>query len=922
MADSNPDHLRRWEAMIANILTMRQEIFRQFSDPRRNIEDECGYPRSDPGSINPEFYRQLYERESIATRVVEVLPKESWQVTPSVYESEESDEVTPFEEAWDALGESLHGEQSYYQDEQGSPIWEHLKRADILSGIGHFGVILLGIDDQKPYSEPAEGVGPKTPTGNAYPSKPSAANNQVPVYGRDAATGNPIVVNYKKAEDSQPAGSDAQYMGVELGRTQGSATKPSGKARRLLFLRCFDESLVQIVQYEADPRNPRFGQPVMYRITLNDPRDQHSGVGLTMVTVQVHWSRVIHLADNLGSSEVSGVPRMRPVLNRLLDLRKLYSGSAEMYWRGAFPGISFETHPQLGGDVLVDKTGLRDDYEQYQNGLQRALFLMGMSAKTLAPQVVDPSAQIEVQLEAICIQLACPVRVFKGSERGELASSQDDASWNDRLRERQGGYISPRIIVPFVDRLIALGVLPAPARTKPTANRRYVRISHVRTHVLNAEGELVKGPLKQRKTVVVETKAGYSIEWPDLDSLSDTDKAGIGLTRTQALAAYVAGNCETVVPPQAYLTGFLGMEDEEATSILEEAAKQHEADLEEQQQLADEHGFEPTPPPGFQAPAPEVPPGTPPGKGGPPKPQPKAAGAGGKPPKPPAVANALEDEEPTENFDPDQPRDEAGKFTSTGGGGKTEDGKGRLGKVMDGLKAAGAKVSHLEHVATAYASDKVEQAVGKLSPRGQTAARASFAVLRAGKAALFATWTATQALAERVAVERGRTEEEARSLRGTLATADLLTFKPASIGLGLTGIGAAVIGAASLLPPATAGYLAYSTAKNPLATYRAAKGLIKDAVAKVIPKQVLRDNMATNASYGQVQALDDALKAHGYSDWYVALLHAAMDETQDVSRAIQVADAAYKQSPVDSSLPQDDDEEVVLGPARHDTEAS
>ena len=38
---------------------------------------------------------------------------------------------------------------------------------------------------------------------------------------------------------------------------------------------------------------------------------------------------------------------------------------------------------------------------------------------------------IEVHLQAICIKIPCPKRVFMGSERGELASAQDDSQWND-----------------------------------------------------------------------------------------------------------------------------------------------------------------------------------------------------------------------------------------------------------------------------------------------------------------------------------------------------------------------------------------------------------------------------------------------------------------------------------------------------------
>jgi hypothetical protein len=385
----SPDSLRRVEEMVGNLLNLRSSLFTQLFDPRRDIDDECGYPRSEAGSgigsISVELYRNLYEREAISTRVVHVLPKESWQVTPYVFESDDPDTNTPFEEAWDDLSRSLFGTggKSWYQDEQGSQIWEHLKRADILSGIGHFGVILLGIDDGLPLDQPVEGVvslDQESPSLNAtssngHPSLGSNVSLPAPWPGLRQTTRSTWGPKGWETEVVNTSGEYSveeqrikdrfntwnEYVHNVIRKPRGTTYDGNGRrtapadvgyhhsstdpTTRLLFLRSFDESQVQVVQYEANVRNPRWGQPIMYRITLNDSRESHSGIGLPNASIRVHWSRVIHLADNLGSSEIFGVPRMRPVLNRLLDLRKLYSGSAEMYWRGAFPGISLETNP-------------------------------------------------------------------------------------------------------------------------------------------------------------------------------------------------------------------------------------------------------------------------------------------------------------------------------------------------------------------------------------------------------------------------------------------------------------------------------------------------------------------------------------------------------------------------------------------------
>ena len=333
------------------------------------------------------------------------------------------------------------------------------------------------------------------------------------------------------------SGTDQQYFGVQFGPSEVAADVPAKQKRRLLFLRCFDESLVQVVRYEWNVRNPRFGLPVMYRITLNDPREQHSGVGLPLATVFVHWSRVIHVIDNYqssGTSEVFGVPRMRPVLNRLLDLRKIYSGAGEGYWKTVVANLYFTTHPQLGGDVNVDASGISDAVEKMENGLQRWMILMGMNPQTTPIDLKDPTPHIAAHIEAICIQIGCPIAVFKGSPRGELASAAtDNANWNDRVKHRQNFFVTPQIIVPFLDRLISIGVLPEPK--------------------------------------------GYTVRWPDLDANTDSQKATIASTITTALSAYVSGNVESMIPPHAFLTQVLNWDEETVKAILDDAMKAHKA---------------------------------------------------------------------------------------------------------------------------------------------------------------------------------------------------------------------------------------------------------------------------------------------------------------------------------------------------------
>lgn len=503
---------RQLGEVIANVSSLQRSWLQRALDPRRNINEECGYPQQD---ITPEDYQYLYERDAIAARVVEMFPKETWKTSPVIYEVEEADQVTPFEKAWREINLALISnspDRSWFKDEEGSPIWEYLLRADILSGIGSYGVVFLGLSD-----------------------------------GSDPST-------------------------------------PAKKGSKLLFMRVFPQYLASISRYNSDPANPRFGMPEEYSITFNDPREAQSGgvqsQGMSTNTVSVHWSRIIHVADNRMSSEIFGIPRCKQVYNRLYDLQKVYGASSEGYWQAGFPILSVESNPVLGGDVKVNIQAMKEEYAKLFNSLQRAITLIGFQAKTIAPAVVDPTAHINAALDAICIQKGWPKRIFVGSERGELASSQDQKAWDKRVAGRRCMYVIPKIIVPFVDRMIILGILPEPAHNggKITTNEGYI-----------AE---------------MDTGRGYSIHWPDENVMTDAEQATIAQTKTTALSTYVKDGVEAIMPPLPFLTSVMGYDDEEAQAIVDEAeeilAEQadeeerlRQEDIEQQRQLAEKQGQDP-----------------------------------------------------------------------------------------------------------------------------------------------------------------------------------------------------------------------------------------------------------------------------------------------------------------------------------------
>jgi len=477
------------ERLISNFLSnntvtspylFRSDIGGNAPHSRKDIYKECDYPYT--SSITLQDYQDMYERNPIAKRVVGVYPAEMWKIPPDVYEDEDPHVSTEFEQAFRDVGKHLvdEGGESYYktEDEKGNPIWSYLHRADRLSGIGHFGIIVLGLSDGKPLDQPVAGF------------------------------------------ESEP-----KYQGGRLTYINNAKRKKL----ELLYLSVFPEISVTNIEFDTNEYSPRYRKPVMYHIDLGeDDSADYNLVGRASRTVQVHWSRVIHITDNADSSDVFGVPRQRPVWNPLLDLMKVYGGDAEGFWKNCITMLFFETHPQLGGNVSMNESQLKERVWDMTNGLQRHMALKGMSAKTIAPQVVDPKNHIDIQIDAICIQLEIAKRIFVGSERGELASSQDIIQFRDKIRSRRSDYGRSGIIVPFVNRLIHVGVLPIP-------------------------------------------KQKFSVGWEDPDQQSPKDKADNLNKRVQALAAYIRGNVGSIYPPKEFMMRELGFSEKIADDIIERA---------------------------------------------------------------------------------------------------------------------------------------------------------------------------------------------------------------------------------------------------------------------------------------------------------------------------------------------------------------
>ena len=205
-------------------------------------------------------------------------------------------------------------------------------------------------------------------------------------------------------------------------------------------------------------------------------------------------------------------------------------------------------------------------------------------------------------------------------------------------------------------------------------------------------------------------------------------------------------------------------------------------------------------------------------------------------------------------------------------------------------KAAG----HWEHIAKEWATDHVGKAVSKLPPKSQKIVAGAWLGIRYGTKAAFATYTAGQALAEKVAKANGASPEEAQRIRAICSTIDVVSYKVVMVGVeSIAGLG--VAGAVSFVPVGSAGYiiggltyLAYSKAKDPLKMLEAAKSSVKAVARKMGLSKSLDGQELIEEAYKWVHE-----KGEGRADWRLAFFLSALDEAGDLPGALRIVEESF-----------------------------
>jgi len=348
----------------------------------------------DPNPTATDYYAMAL-RNPYAFAVTFLPPMTSWRDPPEIVDDAEgADGQTDFEENIERIARE-------------NDLWNYGSRADMLAGIGTFGLLVLEFDD-------------------------------------------------------------IEQADVGDGRNGGFASEV-GDPSSLQGLKVYSRESVDNVVL-GGPGSGRWNQPLRYELDLTDENDEEFGIEQQGPdTMWVHHSRVIHIhSDQLLDDEMRGIPRQQPVYNNLVDIEKTLGSAGELAYRASAWGININISKDFQIDDDAQEQ-LREHLSRWQHGLENVLRTHGADdVKSLGGEDIDPSLVIDPNVEGLSAQTGIPQSILKGNETGERATTQDLKEWYGKIQERREQFVTPTIVRAIVDRLIKYGVAPAP-RNGPEA---------------------------------------------------------------------------------------------------------------------------------------------------------------------------------------------------------------------------------------------------------------------------------------------------------------------------------------------------------------------------------------------------------------------------------------------------------------------
>ncbi|MEO0955669.1 MAG: phage portal protein [Pseudomonadota bacterium] len=220
------------------------------------------------------------------------------------------------------------------------------------------------------------------------------------------------------------------------------------------------EGQITVSEFDSDERSPTYGLPKMYQFNEANIAGTHNKTR----SFDVHPDRVIILSD---SGTVHDRSALEPAYNAFLDCEKVSGAGGEGFWKNAKGTMILEVDKEakiqeMAKAMNVEVSELFDaigeQIKDVNTGLDQGFMAQGINVKRHDVSLPSPEYFFNAPLQIISAAMSIPIKILKGNETGERASTEDQNQWAKTNMARRANRIVP-FLDDFLERLIEWGML-------------------------------------------------------------------------------------------------------------------------------------------------------------------------------------------------------------------------------------------------------------------------------------------------------------------------------------------------------------------------------------------------------------------------------------------------------------------------------
>jgi hypothetical protein len=440
------------------------------NSPQPTVWEAVNYPREDDFEFFSYYIRYLRQPEAQA--IIDKPVDATWSDSPTIRDAAYTDVDGDLSEFDRKVQELMSGDHT-----RRKPI-ERLKVLDKMARLGHYAVMVFGFGD---------GRDTDTPVGGASDQLTMDADSMIEYESRN---------------------------GVDV---PDDITEPEFRSLDdLMYLAVFGEDRVVDLETNHDLNSERYRLPEWFDLVTEEiePHDESSAFKSEVV----HWSRVLHVPEGTLEDDLEGIPALKPCFHELLNIDKIRAASGEGYWRAGYQGLHVRPPQDAQGNFMEFEDGGEGVHQEIQEFLKNFDRTLSTPAQidSIESTVSDPMPHIEANYQAISAATDIPQSIISGEDRADTADATDLTKFERKIMSRRRSFATAKIVRPFIQRLIDVGVLPEP------------------------EGD------------------GFTVEWPPLDELTDIEEWELKSVKATAIKTLAPSGDTSVLATVPELRAQLG----------------------------------------------------------------------------------------------------------------------------------------------------------------------------------------------------------------------------------------------------------------------------------------------------------------------------------------------------------------------------